>query len=112
MRAEGRQWRKRMSKTGLGLGGLIAAAFIGFGLMFWFGGNDVENFCREATPGLPYAQLAPAAEKHGLQLTQGPRDASGAYSLLAHTPRSYGRHTCMVRHDNQAVIDSRYQFSD
>lgn len=101
-----------MSRAGLGLAGLILVAFIGFGLMFWFGGNDVNNFCRDVVPGLAFAQLAILADKHDVRLVPGSRDGSGAHSLLAHTSRSYGRHTCLVRHDNHVVIESQYGFSD
>lgn len=101
-----------LSRTGFGLAGLIAVAMIGFGVMFWSGGNDVESFCRDATPGLPFAQLAALAEQHHVRLVPGSRDASGPRSLLAHTPRSYGRHTCLVWHDDRVVIQSRYGFAD
>lgn len=101
-----------MSRAGLGLAGVIAVALISFGLMFWFGGNDVNNFCRDATPGLPFAQLAALADKHNVRLVPGSHDGSGAYSLLAHTPRSFGRHTCLVRHDKRVVIESQYGFAD
>ena len=100
------------SKAGLGLAGLIVAALVGFGLMFWFGGNDVKNFCRDAAPGLPSVALAALADKHHVRLLPGSRDSSGAHSLLAHTPRSYGRHTCLVRHDNHVVIESQLGFAD
>lgn len=105
-------WRRMMSRAGLGLAGLIVVALIGFGLMFWFGGNDVKNFCRDATPGFPFAQLAALAGKHHVRLVPGSRDGSGTHSLLAHTPRSYGRHTCLVWHDNHVVIESQYGFAD
>lgn len=105
-------WLRIMLRIGLGLAGLVGVAIVGLSLMFWFGGNDVENFCQEATPGLPFARLAVLADKHHLRLVPGSRDGSGAYSLLAHTPRSYGRHTCLVRHDNHVVIESQNGFSD
>lgn len=105
-------WRRALSMAGLGAAGLIVVALVGFGAMFWFGGNDVENFCRDAVPGLPFAELVALAGKHDVRLTAGADDGSGAQSLLAHTPRSYGRHTCLVRHDGKTVIESRYEFTD
>jgi hypothetical protein len=106
------QGKRIMSRAGLGLAGLIVIAFVGFGLMFWFGGNDVENFCLDAAPGLPFDQLAALADKHHVRLVPGSRDSSGAYSSLAYTPKSYGRHTCLVLHDKHVVIESRYGFAD
>jgi len=101
-----------MSRIGLGLACLVGVAIAGFSLMFWFGGNDVEKFCQDATPGLSFARLAALADKHQLRLVPGSREDSGAYLLLAHTPRSFGRDTCLVRHDNHVVIESQYVFSD
>lgn len=105
-------WRRMMSRGVLALAGLIVVAFVGFGLMFWIGGNDVNHFCEDAVPGFPADQLAALAKKHRVRLSQGPRDASGAHLLLAHTPRSYARHTCLVRYDKNAVIDRQVGYAD
>ena len=81
--------------------------------MFWLGGKDVNNFCNEIKPGISTAQLADLAKKHDVRLNMpGARDGSGVYSALAHTPRSFGRHTCMVRHDNAVVIGGQYGYAD
>jgi hypothetical protein len=105
-------WRRMTARTGLGLAGLVVAALIGFGLMLRSGGDGVQDFCRDAAPGLPFPRLAALADRHGVRLTPGPSDGSGTRSLLAHAPQSFGRHTCLVRHDNNAVLESQYGFSD
>lgn len=107
----GRWWRRAL-RAGLGLAGIVAIALIGFAAMFSSGADDVESFCREATPGLPFVQLAALARRHDVRLVSAPDNDSGAHSLLAHSPRSYGRHTCRVWHDNNAVVESRHGFAD
>lgn len=82
-------------------------------VMFWLGGRDVKNFCEEIKPGIPVAQLADLAKKHDVRYKlPGLREGSGTYVALVNTPRSFGRHTCMVRHDNAVVIEGRYAFAD
>jgi hypothetical protein len=93
--------------------GIVALSLVEFAVMFWLGGKDVNNFCNAIKPGISTAQLADLAKKHDVRLNlPGSRDGSGVYSVLAHTPRSFGRHTCMVRHDNSTVIESRYGYAD
>jgi hypothetical protein len=104
--------RRVMARTGIALAGLVLLAIIGFGLVFWIGGNDVANFCQDAAPGFPVAELPALAARHHVRLRPGLRDVSGARTLLAHTPRSYGRHTCLVRHDDSVVIDRRFSYAD
>lgn len=104
---------KTTLKVVIGLIGLAALALSEFALMFWLGGNDVKSFCREIKPGLPIAQLQVLAEKHDVRYRlPGLREDSGAYWMLVNTPRSFGRHTCSVRHDNAVVISSQYGFAD
>ena len=92
----------------------IAALSLGeIALMFWFGGKDVKNFCQEIKPGIPIMQLAALAKKHDVRFSlPGVRDDTGAYLTLVNTPRSFGRHTCMVRHDNTAILESQYRYAD
>lgn len=93
--------------------GIAALALSEISLMYWLGGNDVKNFCAEIKPGLPIAQLAGTAKNYDVRYTlPGFRDNSGSYWTLVNTPRSFGRHTCMVRHDNTVVIESRYGYAD
>ncbi len=83
------------------------------GVMFWLGGRDVKNFCEEIKPGTPVAQLEQLAKKHDVRYKlPGLREDSGAYVATVNTPRSFGRHTCMVRHDNTRVIEGWYAFAD
>jgi hypothetical protein len=104
---------KKIFKISAVLIGIVALSLVEFAVMFWLGGKDVNNFCNEIKPGITIAQLSELAKKHDIRLSMpGSRDGSGAYSALAHTPRSFGRHTCMVRHDNSAVIESRYGYAD
>jgi len=84
---------------------------VGFGLMFWIGGNDVNNFCQEARPGLPVSELAALAAKYHVRLRPGLREVSGARTLVAHSPRSYGRHTCSVRVDGKVVTDRQVNYA-
>lgn len=105
-------WRKMMSRAAFGLAGLVALALIAFGIMVWSGGDAVEKFCRQATAGLPTAGLAALAEQHHVRLVSLSADNTGLHTVLAHAPRSYGRHTCRVRHDTQVVIESRHAFAD
>ena len=93
--------------------GIVALSLVELALMFWLGGRDVKNFCHEIRPGLPTVQLAGLVKKHDVRLNMpGSREGSGLYLVLAHTPRSFGRHTCMVRHDNAVVIESQYKYAD
>lgn len=93
--------------------GIVALSLVELALMFWLGGRDVEGFCDEIRPGLPVAQLKGLAEEHDVRLDlPGSREDSGAYLAVAHTPRSFGRHTCMVRHDGNAVSGSQYGYAD
>jgi hypothetical protein len=108
----GSRARRMTAIAALALGGVVAVAMIAFGLMFWIGGNNVDNFCQEANPGFPVAKLPALAARHHVRLKPGPRDPSGDRTVLAHTPRSYGRHTCLVRHDGNVVIDRRFGFAD
>ncbi|HEU0282997.1 MAG TPA: hypothetical protein VFQ99_04385 [Gallionella sp.] len=104
---------KTIFKITIVLIGIVALSLIELSLMFWLGGRDVKNFCHEIKPGLPTAQLAGLAKKYNVHLgLPGSRDDSGAYSTLVHTPRSFGRHACMVRHDNAVVIGSQYIHTD
>jgi len=63
-------------------------------------------------PGLPVAGLAALAGRHSVRLTPASGDGCGGYSLFAYSPRSFGRHNCLVRHDNDVIIESRYGFAD
>jgi hypothetical protein len=93
--------------------GIAALSLTEIALMFWLGGKDVKNFCREIKPGIPIAQIADLAKKHDVRYTfPGLREDSGTYLILVNTPRSFGRHTCIVRHDNAVVIASRFGFAD
>ena len=105
--------RRILLRVVLGLVGLLVLWFLGFVIMFWLGGKDVKNFCSEAKPGQPVSELTALAKKHGVSITlPGSREDSGAYWTLAHTWRSNGRHTCMVRHDNIKVLISQYGYAD
>jgi len=108
----GSRARRMMGIAALALAGVVVVAMIAFGLMFWIGGNNVDNFCQEANPGFRVAELPALAARHHVRLKPGPRDASGARTVLVHTPRSHGRHTCLVRHDGNVVIDRRFGFAD
>lgn len=104
---------KAKFKIAIVLIGIVALSLVEFAVMFWLGGKDVNNFCNEIKPGISTAQLEGLAKKHDVRLSMpGSRDGSGAYSALAHTPRSFGRHTCLVRHDNSVVSGSRYGYAD
>ena len=93
--------------------GIAALSLSEVALMFWLGGKDVRSFCREVKPGLPIAKLAGLAKQHDVRYTlPGLREDSGTYLVLVNTPRSFGRHTCMVRHDNAVVIASQDGFAD
>lgn len=107
----GRAWCI-LRRAGLGLAGLMVLAAIAFYLLFESAGDNVERFCRESTPGLPVAEMAALARKHELRLTPTGRDLAGVQSLLAHSTKSFGRHTCLVRHDDKQIIDSRSSFVD
>lgn len=97
----------------IGLIGLAALALSEVALMFWLGRNDVKNFCHEIKHGRPIAQLTVLAKKHDVRYTMpGSRENSGTYRTLVNTPRSFGRHTCLVRHDSTVVISSQYGFTD
>ncbi len=104
--------RRILARAGFVLFALVAVAVIGFGLMFWIGGNDVNNFCQEAQPGFAVTEMSALAAKHNVRISPGLRDASGARTLLAHTPRSYGRHTCVVRHDDDVVLDRQVGYAN
>lgn len=104
--------RRVIAKVGFALGGLAVVAMAVFGLTFWIGGNDVNNFCQEARPGLPVSELPALAAKYHVRLKPGLRDVAGARTLVAHSPRSYGRHTCTVRIDGKAVTDRQVNYAD
>lgn len=100
-------------KIMLVLTGIVALSLSEVALMFWLGGKDVKNFCQEIKPGIPVMQLAGLAKKHDVRFSlPGVRDETGAYLTLVNTPRSFGRHTCMVRHDNTVIIESQYRYAD
>lgn len=104
---------KTLLKIMAGLVVLAALASSEMALMFWLGGSDVKNFCNEMKPGLPVAQLAKLADRHNVRYSfPGMRETSGNYLAIVSTPRSFGRHTCAVRHDNTVVIESRYGYAD
>lgn len=104
---------KTTLKVVLGLIGIAALALSELTIMFLLGGSDVKNFCNETSPGLPIAQLEVLAKKHDVRYTlPGLREGSGTFQTLVNTPRSFGRHTCLVRHDNVSVITSEYLFAD
>lgn len=104
---------KPVLKIMLVLIGIAALSLTEIGLMFWLGKKDVENFCREITPGIPVAQLANLAKKHDVRYAlPGLRGHSGTYRLVVTTPRAFGRHTCIVQHDNVLVIAARYGTED
>ena len=104
---------KAAFKIALVLIGIAALSSVELVSMFWLGGRDVKNFCDEIKPGLPAAQLAGLAKKHDVRLNMpGSRENSGMYLVVAQTPRSFGRHTCMVRHDGNTVTGSRHGYAD
>lgn len=105
-------WRKILKRVGLPAAGVVVLAMVAFGAIFSSGGNDIEAFCQSAKPGLPVTELAALAERHGVRLRKMSGADSGPPSLLAHTARSYGRHTCVIVHDNQIVVESRNSFAD
>ncbi len=93
--------------------GIGALSLSEIALMFWIGGRDVKNFCREAKPGMPIVQLANLARKYDVRFTMpGLREDSVKYRMLVSTPRSFGRHTCMLKHDNTVIIESQYRNAD
>lgn len=100
-------------KVVIGLIGLAALASSELALMYWLGRSDVISFCQEIKPGISIAQVTVLAKKHDLRYKlPGLREESGVYLTIVNTPRSFGRHTCLVRHDNAVIIASRYGFSD
>lgn len=100
-------------KIAIVLIGMAALALSEILLMFWLGGNDVKKFCLEIKPGLPIAQIVNLAKKYDVRYRlPGLREDSGVYLILVNTPRSFGRHTCEVRHDNAVVISSQYGLAD
>lgn len=103
--------RRVLARAGFALAGVVVVATVGFGLMFWIGGNDVNNFCQEVRPGLPVSELATLAAKYHVRLRPGLRAVSGERTLLAHSPRSYGRHTCAVRVDDRMVIERQVNYA-
>lgn len=104
---------KTRLKIALVLAGIAALSLCEIALMFWLGASDVEDFCDEIKPGLQVAQIAVLAKKYGVSYRlPGMREDSGAYVALVHTPRSYGRHTCVVKHDNVVIIGRQYQYAD
>jgi hypothetical protein len=105
-------WRRVMGRIGRIVAGLVVVTLVGFGLLFHSGGNAVRAFCRDATPGLPVARLAALAAADDVRLTAASGDGFGGFSLFAYSPRSFGRHNCLVRHDNDVIIESRYGFAD
>lgn len=93
--------------------GIAALSLSEITLMFWLGGNDVKKFCNEIKPGLPVAQLAGLAKRYDVRFSlPGSSGGSGVYLVPVSTPRSFGRHTCMVRHDNTVVAGSQYGYAD
>jgi hypothetical protein len=104
---------KTTLKIALALIGLAALASSELAIMFWLGGKDVKSFCHDINPGLPISQLAVLAKKHDVRYTlPGLREESGKYRISVNTPRSFGRHTCLVQHDNRVIIARRYEFAD
>lgn len=104
---------KALLKIVLVLIGIAALSLSEVALMFCFGGKDVKNFCQEIKPGIPIMQLAGLAKKHDVRFSlPGVREDTGVYLTFVNTPRSFGRHTCMVRHDNIVIIESQYRYSD
>jgi len=93
--------------------GIVALSLSEITFMFWLGGNDVRKFCNEIKPGLPVAQLAVLAKRYDVRFSlPGSRADSGVYLVPVNTPRSFGRHTCVVRHDNTIVTGSQYGYAD
>ena len=104
---------KKTLKILLVLAGIIALSLVEISIMYWLGGKDVRNFCMDVKPGLPASRIADLAKEHNVRCSQpGSVDKSGGYRVLASSPRSFGRHTCIIRHDNDQVIESRYGYTD
>lgn len=104
---------KTRLKIALVLAGIAALSLSELALMFWLGASDVEGFCDEIEPGSPVARIAVLAKKYGVSYRlPGLREDSGAYLAFVNTSRSYGRHTCIVKHDNNVIIGSHYQYAD
>lgn len=102
-----------LKRAALGLAAFVVLWAASFTVLFWLGGNDIEAFCSEAKFSLPVPELAALAQKHGVSIRlPGVREDAGTYSVLANTWRSYGRHTCLVRHDNTKVLSSQYGYVD
>lgn len=102
-----------MFKIMLVLIGIAALSLSEISLMFWLGGNDVKKFCNEIKHGLPIAQLGDLAKRYDVRYRlPGSCEASGLCRVYVNTPRSFGRHVCMVQHDNDRVIGSQYIYAD
>ena len=104
---------KAIFKLSAVLIGIAALSLVEIAVMYWLGGKDVRNFCNEIKPGMPIAQLNDLARKYDVRLNMpGTREGSGVYLALASTPRSFGRHTCLVRHDSHTVSASQNGHAD
>jgi len=104
---------KKALQITLVLAGIIALSLVEISIMFWSGGKDVHDFCMEIKPGLPVSQIADLAKEHNVRyVLPGSVDNSGGYRVLVSSPRSFGRHTCLIRHDHVRVIESRYGYAD
>jgi len=104
---------KATLKIALVLVGLIALSLVEVSLMFWNGMRDIQGFCSEAKPGIQVSQIAVLAKKYNVrQGLPGLRANSATHWVLVSTPRSFGRHTCLVQFDKTQVIESRYGYAD
>ncbi|MEY3218938.1 MAG: hypothetical protein RIT27_295 [Pseudomonadota bacterium] len=92
--------------------GLFFIFIIGFIGLFQIAAKDVEQFCELAPKFKTWSDL----EKSTIIFDLKPNDLSKYINkettIVFHTPRSYGRHTCSVEIKNNQIIKATFNFLD
>jgi hypothetical protein len=92
--------------------GVIIIAMAGFIWMFETAAKDVEQFCELAPKFKTWSDLEKLKNHFDLKPHDLSKYVDKETTIVFHTPRSYGRHTCAVEIKNNQVIKATFRFLD
>ena len=103
---------KKLLKILFSFIGVIVIAMAGFIWMFETAAKDVEQFCKLAPKFKTWSDLEKSIIIFDLKPNDLKNYVNKETTIVFHTPRSYGRHTCSVEIKNNQIIKATYIFLD
>jgi hypothetical protein len=92
--------------------GLFLIFIVGFIWLFQLAAKDVERFCQLAQQSKTLGDLEKLKNHFDLKPNNLNNYVDKETIIIFHTPRSYGRHTCIVKIKNNQILKATFSFLD